>query len=506
MFTTEMCLCVCSFSVERARVWLWRVLVAALPVRNHHNHTSSKSPFSPPMSDTPDPPGVLMLGTGEYTTGFVAGLGASNSDKSTGVVALVMLDLRRRGKIGRLSMCGTDGSKLPDVRKHMQRVLGVYAGIDPTTIKTYPEDGTVDRLAYKSAIAASKPGDLAIIFTPDDTHMAIAEACLAHGMHVMITKPPVKTLKEHNILAAQARERDLLCVVEVHKRFDPIYADARDRIATLGDFSYFTAHMSQPKHQLETFKAWAGRSSDISYYLNSHHVDFCEWALRGLARAERVTALASDGVATPRLGIPCEDTITLAVTWRNRRKDETIGASDHTMASAAKKRKADVAKAAAAPGFTGSSGHATFTSSWVAPKADVHSQQRWFYMGHGGEISVDQAHRGYTVSTDASGFASINPLFWKPSRDALTNEFTGQSCYGYKSFESFVDAATACNRKEAKPADFDGNLPTLETTAGATAILEAGRRSLDSGGRPFELVYADDCAEAPADIRPVAFA
>ena len=91
-----------------------------------------------------------------------------------------MLDLRRRGKIGRLSMCGTDGSKLPDVRKHMQRVLGVYAGIDPTTIKTYPEDGTVDRLAYKSAIAASKPGDLAIIFS-QDTHMAIAEACLATG-------------------------------------------------------------------------------------------------------------------------------------------------------------------------------------------------------------------------------------------------------------------------------------------------------------------------------------
>ena len=49
------------------------------------------------------PPGVLMLGTGEYTTGFT-GQGASDSDKSTGVVALVMLDLRRRGKVGRLGM------------------------------------------------------------------------------------------------------------------------------------------------------------------------------------------------------------------------------------------------------------------------------------------------------------------------------------------------------------------------------------------------------------------
>jgi hypothetical protein len=33
----------------------------------------------------------------------------------------------------------------------------------------------------------------------------------------------------------------------------------------------------QPKQQLQTFKDWAGKSSDISYYLNSHHIDFHEW-------------------------------------------------------------------------------------------------------------------------------------------------------------------------------------------------------------------------------------
>ena len=37
--------------------------------------------------------------------------------------------------------------------------------------------------------------------------------------------------------------------------------------------------MSQPKHQLDTFRAWAGKSSDISYYLNSHHIDFHEWCV-----------------------------------------------------------------------------------------------------------------------------------------------------------------------------------------------------------------------------------
>jgi D-galacturonate reductase len=65
----------------------------------------------------------------------------------------------------------------------------------------------------------------------------------------------------------------------VHKRCDPIYVDARDRIGSgkLGLFSFFSAYMSQPKVQLGTFRGWAGKASDISYYLNAHHVDFHAW-------------------------------------------------------------------------------------------------------------------------------------------------------------------------------------------------------------------------------------
>ena len=43
-------------------------------------------------------------------------------------------------------------------------------------------------------------------------------------MHVLVTKPPVKTLREHNELAELARQAGRLCAIEVHKRFDPIYA------------------------------------------------------------------------------------------------------------------------------------------------------------------------------------------------------------------------------------------------------------------------------------------
>jgi hypothetical protein len=60
--------------------------------------------------------------SGEYTTGFVGG-GASGSDKKVGVVGLSLFDLRRRGKVGDLSMVGVSGKKFPGIRKLSERAM-----------------------------------------------------------------------------------------------------------------------------------------------------------------------------------------------------------------------------------------------------------------------------------------------------------------------------------------------------------------------------------------------
>ncbi|KAL7481461.1 hypothetical protein ACHAW6_007146 [Cyclotella cf. meneghiniana] len=411
-----------------------------------------------------------MVGTGEYTTGYVGGT-AADSDKGAGVVALTMFDLRRRGKVARVGMCGVNGKKFPGIRNHMQKNIGdVYKDMD-LTCDTYPSDDTVDPQAYVHAISTYQPGDIAIIFTPDDTHYEIAMACIQQGMHVMVTKPIVQTLEHHKNLIQAAKDKNVLVAMEVHKRWDPFYADARDRARSqLGNFQYMYAYMSQPKHQLETFKAWAGKSSDISFYLNSHHIDFSEWTLEGIARPVRVTATASTGVAHSK-GMETEDSITLTVQWEN---------------------------------FDGNTlGCAVYTSSWVAPKSDVHSQQRFFYMGTNGEINVDQAHRGMTVACDGKPFASVNPLFMKytPTNDM----FSGQGSYGVKSFECFVDACREVNAGKKDVQDFDdGSLATVGTTVQGTAILEAGRRSLDLDGMPMDIVY-DGGKHIPVRIQPHVF-
>src|SRR3954469_17455708 len=261
-------------------------------------------------------PSVLMVGTGEYTTGYVHD-GASGSDKSAGVVALSLFDMRRQGKVGQLMMAGTNGSKYPGIRRHLHNVIGrVYKDLD-VSFQSFPED-TVARepKAYMSAMDDMEPGDIVTVFTPDDTHFGIAIEAVERGLHVLIAKPVVKTLDEHLSLAEAARRSGALVAMEVHKRWDPIYADARDRIRQLGDFSFFQSFMSQPKSQLQTFRTWAGRSSDISYYLNAHHIDFNVWSAAHIARPVSVAALASTGVAKAE-GIDAEDTITLGTQWEN---------------------------------------------------------------------------------------------------------------------------------------------------------------------------------------------
>ncbi|KAH9273703.1 hypothetical protein BASA83_004036 [Batrachochytrium salamandrivorans] len=322
--------------------------------------------------------------TGEYTTGYVHD-GASGSDKKIGVVGLVLYDMRRRGKVDWIGMVGTTGRKNSGLRAHLDsQIARGYKDMDVTTELFPADDVTYSPTEYMRAIDRMQPGDGITIFTPDDTHFDIALYAIRHKLHVLIAKPAVQSVAHHKILIQEARNHGVLVVIEFHKRFDPIYSDARERIRSLD--------------------------------LNAHHIDMHIWSLKGHARPVSVTASAAAGVAT---GAPYDcvagtmDTITLLVTWEN-------------IAS-------------------GNPGTAVYTASWAAPKAEVHSQQRFFYTGHKGEG------------------------------------------YGHQSIEAWADACLAIKQGKSTSADFVGQLSTLEDTLTVTAVLEAGHKSLQRGGVPVPI-------------------
>ncbi|KAG8928450.1 hypothetical protein FRC01_005928 [Tulasnella sp. 417] len=387
---------------------------------------------------------ILMCGAGEYTTGCT-GSGASQSYKKVGVVGLTCFDLRRLGKVDQLSMVGVN--EVPRHPSPLEDKIGkVYKDMD-VGFKSYPDDNTVDPDSYKKAIDDLAPGSAVIIFTPNTTHHPIAKYALQRKMHVLVTKPATKLLEHHQELIALAQQNGVTCWVKHHKRYGPAYADAKLCARALGEFNLFQARMSQPKSQLGTFRAWAGKDSGVS------RITFpltTSTFTPGTSRAS--PSQPATGIATSEPYNCVEetkDTITLMVDW------QSIANPKHE-------------------------GPVAYSASWTAPlKAGIHSAQYFHYLGQTGEIRIDQAHRGYYVTEDASGKSAYNPFYMKYSPPE-TGYFDGQRGYGYVSIDKFVDAARSINAGASKASDYDGHgLPTIKNTVLTTAILNAGRISLD---------------------------
>ena len=94
------------------------------------------------------------------------------------------------------------------------------------------------------------------------------------------------------------------------------------------------------------------------------------------------------------------------------------------------------------------------------------------------------------MADDNTGYRSVNPLFMKYT--PTNGKFSGQMGYGYRSFEYFIDAVQQVNSGNAQVSDYDEELASIATTYRTTAILEAGRRSLDE--KRTILIKYDDVA------------
>ena len=217
------------------------------------------------MSTRPD---VLVIGAGEYVTGF-GRRRPTDADKPAGVILISLLELKRQQRIGRITLCGQDGTRFPASRSHLYTHIDLrYPNLCSKDVETFPPDTENSPDAWREALKQLRANDLVIIARPDHLHFEMALSAQRQNLHVLVVKPLVQTLAEHQCLASS--KASTLLLTEMHKRLDPFYEDARIRARELGDFSYFYSYMSQPKKQLQTFRDWAGLGSDISYYLNTH--------------------------------------------------------------------------------------------------------------------------------------------------------------------------------------------------------------------------------------------
>ncbi len=74
--------------------------------------------------------------------------------------------------------------------------------------------------------------DLVSIVVPTIAHFEVAEFFLSRGVHVLLEKPMTATLDEAKELNRLSREKGCLLQIGFLERFNPVYAQLRDRLTT----------------------------------------------------------------------------------------------------------------------------------------------------------------------------------------------------------------------------------------------------------------------------------
>lgn len=260
---------------------------------------------------------VLMIGTGEFVTGYTDRQ-LFPSQNSVGIVALTALDLRRRNKIHRLGMCGKDGRTFPQIRFHLQETISkVYDGIS-AELETFPSDGEYNEFAHTHALSTYEPDAVILHSSIDSCLYQITLDAIERKIHVLLIEPIDFTLQQHLSLINAARRNNVLVAFWSSFRYDPVFIDARDRINKLGSISYIYSHVSQPY----TIDSTNGRGpledgNDCSFFQNLDFVDFHTWIAGRSSQPLSVTCCSSSGILKQSTDLVCEKSATLMVQWEN---------------------------------------------------------------------------------------------------------------------------------------------------------------------------------------------
>ena len=189
------------------------------------------------------------------------------NDLSVGVVGLGLgrhfLDACRRSEmVWRLVVCDADAAAVERVRAAGVEIDAAYADVD--------------------AMLAAEGLDAACVVTPDHLHRPHAEACLAAGCHVLLTKPLATNLADGRAIlrAADAVGRKLMVAHE--RRFRPANVAIKRMIdaGELGEIIELRIDAIQDKRRQFTDRPWyasaeAGRTALVGSGI--HEVDLVRW-------------------------------------------------------------------------------------------------------------------------------------------------------------------------------------------------------------------------------------
>lgn len=384
---------------------------------------------------------ILVVGTGMYACG--------RGTEGHGTIMPAICEWKKKNSAGDVFIAGTnpDGlrvikSKISELERNMNVKLSV---------RYFPENDRTDPQCYKEAIRAVPRPACAIIAVPDSLHKEIAASAVEKGLHTLVVKPLVSTLKEAEELIRLQERKNVYCAVEFHKRFDQANLKLRDTILNglIGEPLCFLVEYSQRKSvPSRRFIKWV-KSTNVFQYLGVHYVDIIYFATKAIPK--RLMAMGQKGWLVSK-GIDTYDSIQGVIEWE--------------MPSGGK--------------FC-----SYILTNWVDPEnTSAASDQKIKVIGTKGRFESDQKKRGITIISDKKGVEEPNPYFCCAYGTKGDISYRG---YGIDSIHQFLNDVVRIEEERLKIEDLEGKRPTFKQSIVPTAVLEAVNKSLENDGNWIEV-------------------
>ena len=377
--------------------------------------------------------------------------------------------LQRQGVVGEIHVNALNAAPLIELRED-EMLKKAFPG---QSFTPWPDPDKVDPdekfpELYKEVLAAAPKGSIAVIAVPDNLHYTMLDEAIKNDLHVLIVKPLVLKYSQAEEIAQRAYEKGLVVGVEYHKRFDDRNLMARQlyRRGKFGNFRLAQAQMIEPYYYRDSnFQNWCiCENSDMFTYVGCHYVDLVAF-ITGLKPVSVSVYGIVDEYPNGNKGYLWTDA---RVIWENGASLSIVDAIGYPNA---------------APG-----GNYQGLVMWCQGDKDatllVHNDQF-----RGVKHSYNFADPG-------------GKIYSEPSPDYFQMVYRGGDGltpvgYGYRSVEYIIHACCKARamsdlkerQKFLKQLDEEGIMATPANSSYNELVIEAGRKSIQAGGREVLIDY-----------------
>ncbi len=300
---------------------------------------------------------------------------------------------------------------------------------------------------WEEIFQAERKPKILFVATPDHLHYEPVLHAVQNDAHVMVEKPLTLNLKEADVLLEEARKKNRIVGVDMHKRYDPCHRFLfEDLTSGIGKPLYGRAVLEEPLEvSTEIFK-WAEKSNPFSY-VGIHWVDLFGHYLR--LRPVSVHAVGQKS---------------LLKNWHNEGGDQAIDAFDSVQVAVDYE-----------DGF-----RVYYVNNWINPKEfEAPVNQEMELVGTRGKIEFDQQYRGLRATITGLGTRTFNPHFTSDLRReapvSSVNSSPSYEGYGKDSIVVITERATRVELGLAQRDELTGTYPDIESSRPSVAIIEAAK-------------------------------